>query len=895
MSFNLFKGTELDNILWQTFKVLPTVYEDALSYLEQVSKLTNHVNDDRTAINGVIEAVELFEQYVVQELADYDSRTIDEITTKLNGFIEDGTIANLINNVLLTQVNSDIATIKQEILDINYKVPQVELVGNPTKNIYHVSESINSVVLNVNITKGTNDLVKMEVYKNDVLLATLTNIVNGANTYVDGSVVNSDTSYYVKVYDDLTAITSTTSTYNFVNNFYYGKVNDGQNVDAAFILTLQNVVSLKNNLNVPFTCNNQKILYAYPSSYGDLEMIYNFEDEVIESFTQSTIVINEVEYKFYISNNNLFINNNTLRFAFENIENNINKNSVDSTLVAQVVENKDNIDLINEQLTENTQYLESGNKLYNSLHKMQEGTAVTGNAFGDSITWGQIPIVGGQAPVNYPASLQAKLRKIYANNNITIVNSGNPGQTTDFGLANIDTQVINQAPDFCIMMWGTNDCTARLDLGIFKDNLRQMVKKCLKANIEVLLLTCHSVFKSDDARANRQQLYAKAVIEVAKELDVVYINMFEEITNLVFNKIDTPISLLPDMVHFHQDKYYHIANIIINKALYINEFDKILEINKEVSVPIWHSPYIQTDIPASGEYDNTASIYGKVLGMTPDGTLGTYLRFTFFNKKQNQNLVLIGGKGLLGGQLTVLDNGVSVNTIDFYSSTSIQNVPNTVVENLKYGLHVIEILNTNIVQGQSSGTGKIYLSGFQIVENKNLGVDKYGGNTAFVYEPYTKLINGQTKFIDNDVSNNSQMLLSDKFVELKTGKTLEIEVEGTFFTGSGVSWFNNKTDPSVGTFVSGYMTMLYGGKLILYKSSGTAYSEINSVTTALDYSVPRTFKITHTSTGVITLYIDGTQILQYTDTTENSGYVGLYSGVSANGTMTIKRMEYCYI
>lgn len=547
------------------------------------------------------------------------------------------------------------------------------------------------------------------------------------------------------------------------------------------------------------------------------------------------------------------------------------------------------------QSSENTKYAQNGNKLYNSLYKMQDGLTTKGIAFGDSITWGQIPLVGGQSSVNYPTVLQSKLQKIYGNNNITIVNEGNPGQTTTFGLANIDTQVISQAPDFCIMMWGTNDCTSRLDLATFKDNIRQMVKRCLTANIEVLLLTCHCILKSDDSRTNRQQLYAKATIEIAKELDVAYINMFEEISNIINNNVKAPLVLLPDMVHFDQWLYPYLAYIIIDNALYINTLSQILEVNNgTIHIPVYHNPYIRTDIPLAGEYASTINMYGETLGMTVDGTLGTYLRFVFFNKKPNRNLVLISEKNTLGGQLTILDNGSSVGTIDFYSSVmSIQNVPNTIIENLSYGLHIIEILNTNIVKGQSSGTGKVYLAGFQIVENKNLNIGKYGGNTSFVSEVYKKIIDGQTKFTDSDATKNSQLVFNNSFVEAKSGKTLEIEIAGTFFTGSGITWFNNATDN--GTLGSGYEVMLYGGYLNLYKSDGNTYNPINQVVTALDYSVARTFKITHTSAGVITIYIDGTQIMRYTDTSENSGYVGLYSGVSATGTMTITRCEYCYI
>ncbi|AGK95640.1 BppU family phage baseplate upper protein [Clostridium pasteurianum] len=542
-------------------------------------------------------------------------------------------------------------------------------------------------------------------------------------------------------------------------------------------------------------------------------------------------------------------------------------------------------------------YKENGNRLYNVLHRMLDALIVKIICYGDSITTGQIPIAGGQAVDNYPAVLQTKLRKIYNNNNITVINQGNPGMDTTFGLANIDTQVISQTPDLCILMWGTNDGTERMDLATFKDNWRQMIKKCLKAGIEVLVLTCHTIYKPDDDRMHRQELYAKATIEIAKEMNVQYINMFEETSNIVSNKIEVPIVLHPDMVHFDQNKYFYISDIVINNALAVDDFKNILQVNDDIVVPIWHSPYIQTDIPATAEYDQPLSDYKKTISLAADTSKGTYLRFVFFNKKKNMNLVLAGSKGSGGGKVTIVDNGVNANMINFYSGVgtpTLYDVPNTAVENLSYGLHIIEILNTNIVLGQATaGVGSGYFTVFKIMKNKNINTSSYGSNAPFTPEAHMKIIDGVMKLTDGDATKNSQLVLNDReFIELKTGKTLVIEAQGTFINTGGISWFNNK--PST-AFPSGYAFSYNSGNATIYKSDGTTYSVLLAGATALDNSVERTYRITMTAAGVITAYIDGTQVLQVTDTTENAGYVGVYSGVGAIGTITIKRLEYCYI
>ena len=53
-------------------------------------------------------------------------------------------------------------------------------------------------------------------------------------------------------------------------------------------------------------------------------------------------------------------------------------------------------------------------------------------------------------------------------------------------------------------------------------------------------------------------------------------------------------------------------------------------------------------------------------------------------------------------------------------------------------------------------------------------------------------------------------------------------------------------------------------------------------------------RIVHTVSGVITILLDGTQVIQVTDTKEKSGKFGMYVGATG-GTIELPRYEYCYI
>lgn len=98
--------------------VLPTVYDDSLSYYELLCKVVRYLNDMlqnlETAegnIQKLYEAFQLLQDYVNHY---FDSTDFQElVNNKLDEMVEDGTMGELINQEVFGQINDDIKTLKR--------------------------------------------------------------------------------------------------------------------------------------------------------------------------------------------------------------------------------------------------------------------------------------------------------------------------------------------------------------------------------------------------------------------------------------------------------------------------------------------------------------------------------------------------------------------------------------------------------------------------------------------------------------------------------------------------------------------------------------------------------------------------------------------------------------
>lgn len=109
--------------------------------------------------------------------------------------------------------------------------------------------------------------------------------------------------------------------YKFVYPMYYGIVSKYQTIDSALITTKTKILETKGTKSFNISTDNQRILFAYPKSYGLLSAIYDANNfNILNTFTVNTMIINtldglDTEYYVY-SNEVSTVTDYNIKFTF---------------------------------------------------------------------------------------------------------------------------------------------------------------------------------------------------------------------------------------------------------------------------------------------------------------------------------------------------------------------------------------------------------------------------------------------------------------------------------------------------------------------------------------------------------------------------------------------------
>lgn len=97
---------------------------------------------------------------------------------------------------------------------------------------------------------------------------------------------------------------------------YYGVVANAFVADSENIKQLSSVFQSSNNFTNVFSTSYQKILYAYPSEFGDISSIKDQNQfEIRESFEKKTVIIDNVQYNVYIIKDASSVDNYKIYFV----------------------------------------------------------------------------------------------------------------------------------------------------------------------------------------------------------------------------------------------------------------------------------------------------------------------------------------------------------------------------------------------------------------------------------------------------------------------------------------------------------------------------------------------------------------------------------------------------
>lgn len=195
--------------------------------------------------------------------------------------------------------------------------------------------------------------------------------------------------------------------------------------------------------------------------------------------------------------------------------------------------------------------------------------------FGDSVTQGMFEFTNGykESVIHsdwvYHKLLADRIRRELGQE-IQIINAGIGGNFSGDGLARMQTDVLDKKPDFCCVMFGTNDVTnarqGQKALEEYRKNMREILKKLQDNGIEAVLMTpgmlcSHGVkgfcgfwwfvhkYYEHLQKSGKMDQYVDAAREVARELGVPVADAYAEWKRLEGNGVDTTAMLCNGLNH----------------------------------------------------------------------------------------------------------------------------------------------------------------------------------------------------------------------------------------------------------------------------------------------------------------------------------------------------------
>ena len=192
---------------------------------------------------------------------------------------------------------------------------------SPSKSVYEFGDTISVTQISTRITKKSENIASINFYQNNSLIHTITeNCSNGGSFSFDFvspvNIASSISNSYFKVIvsDSTSMVTANTNAFTFVYPYYYGVINDDATITEALIKGLTKQVVTKSNKTYTYNPNFQRMVIAYPKSYGVLKSILDPNGfEQMASFTMRELNIvcaDSTTQTYYVYYNNSSTNTN---------------------------------------------------------------------------------------------------------------------------------------------------------------------------------------------------------------------------------------------------------------------------------------------------------------------------------------------------------------------------------------------------------------------------------------------------------------------------------------------------------------------------------------------------------------------------------------------------------
>ena len=222
-----------------------------------------------TNVDQVIETEE--KQFVSEaKKAQYDENTVytnDMATVNALGGIAAGTtFDNMPVNEVLTK------------LLYPYVAPTCSIVGTPNGGTLEKGNAQTITSAKVTVTKKSERITKVEVLNGSTSLGVKEGVeVQNGGTFsfsVNVPVPSTNVQLTAKITDAADkSYTAKTGAFNFVYPYFMGVCGENAEINEALIEGLTKKIEAKGNKSHAFTCDYQRMIFAYPKAHGKLKSI----------------------------------------------------------------------------------------------------------------------------------------------------------------------------------------------------------------------------------------------------------------------------------------------------------------------------------------------------------------------------------------------------------------------------------------------------------------------------------------------------------------------------------------------------------------------------------------------------------------------------------------------
>lgn len=155
-----------------------------------------------------------------------------------------------------------------------YVAPVVSCTSTPNGGVYEKGTSVAVSQITVSIQKKSENITKVEIFDGEESLGEKTDgkVGNVVFTLTDRR-VSENKQFTAKVTDTKQTVTAKTGAFSFVYPYYQGVISPTDTPTEALIKGLNKLVQGKGNKNITYNANNQKMVIAYPKTYGALSKI----------------------------------------------------------------------------------------------------------------------------------------------------------------------------------------------------------------------------------------------------------------------------------------------------------------------------------------------------------------------------------------------------------------------------------------------------------------------------------------------------------------------------------------------------------------------------------------------------------------------------------------------